>query len=141
MVGSLGLSYHFGATSVQSDWNAEKAATVVAMTRMNNERVEREKLLAVSELKAWEQYQNAQIESDRLNTELESRPWRVRIEKRNDCPSGGEPAASMGDGKTEEYAELPSSITRSITAIGRDADQCEAKLKALQDFITVELGR
>lgn len=137
LVGALGLSYHFGATSVQSDWNAEKAATVTAMIRMNTERAEREKLLTVSELKAWEQYQNAQIESDRLNSELESRPWRVRIY----CPAGNQQAASVGDGKTAEYAELPDSVARSITAIGRDADRCEAKLKALQDFITIELGR
>lgn len=136
------IAYDYGATSVREDWNAERAeinkVTADALIKMNEQRKSTETELQKSESAAWEKYQNAQNESDRLSTELANRPWRVRIERAAcDNLPGNTRAASVGDDKAEQYAELPVSTTRSVIEIGRDADQCEAKLKALQDYINL----
>lgn len=145
VVSALG-GYKYGHDSVMSDWNQEKAntsaATAQALITLNEYRARQEILLNKSETAAWEQYQNAQTENDKLNNELDNRPWRVRvITQPSDCPMRDTDAASVGDGITEQYAELPAATTRSIATIGKDADRCEAKLKALQDYVKIVVDK
>jgi len=134
------LCYDYGHDSVMADWQVERAEinskTADALKLLMKQRDETERDLSQSEAKAWEQYRHADEENERLNRELAERPWRVRIE-RSPCdrvPSDTG-AATMGDGRTEQYAELSREAARRVAAIGRDADRCEAKLKALQDYV------
>jgi len=46
-------------------------------------------------------------------------------------------AASVGNDTTGQYAELPVTTARRVISIGKDADQCEAKLRALQDYVKI----
>lgn len=145
-LGLLALSafggYKYGHDSVMNEWLAEKSAisdaTVKALITLNEQRKQKESELSQSEKSAWEQYQHAQTENDRLNYELSNRHWRVRvITKADNCSVQDTESSSVGDGAAEQYAELPEQTSRSIAAIGRDADQCEAKLKALQDYVKI----
>jgi len=149
-LGLLALStfggYKYGHDSVMSDWLAEKSvmneATASALTKLNEQRKQKDEAAEQSEREAWEKYQNAQSENDRLNTELANRPWRVRvITKAADCSVRDTSASIMGNGEEYTTAELPASTARSIAAIGRDADRCEAKLKALQDWAKIVVDK
>lgn len=148
-LGLLALSaiggYRVGHDSVMNEWLTEKSAindaTANALTKLNEQRKQKYKDAEQSEKEAWEKYQNAQSENDRLNTELDSRPWRVRvITKAADCSVPDSAATSMGNGEEYTTAELPDSIARNIAAIGREADQCEAKLKSLQEWALIVIG-
>lgn len=134
------LSYDYGATSVQSAWNDERAAlneaTASALANLNKQRSETEKSLKLKESEAWDKYNEADKLAQNLNDELTNRPWRVRIETRYFGVPKTDSTASMGNG-AEQYAELSAEVTRSVIAIGKDADRCEAKLKALQDWAKI----
>lgn len=145
-LGLLALSaiggYKLGHDSVMAGWNAEKSAisdaTANALTKLNEQRKQKDKAAEQSEKEAWEKYQNAQVENDRINSELDSRPWRVRvITKSASCSVPDSTAASVGNGEEYTTAELPREIAAGISSIGRDADQCEAKLKSLQDWALI----
>lgn len=134
------LCYDYGHDSVMSDWQAERAETnsktADALKLLMRQRDETERSLSESESKAWEKYRNADQENERLNRELAERPWRVRIERAAcDNVSSNTRAASVGNGEAGEYAELSREAARRVAAIGREADRCEAKLKALQDYV------
>lgn len=134
------LCYDYGHDSVMADWQAERAEinskTADALKLLMKQRDETERDLSQSEAKAWEQYRHADEENERLNRELAERPWRVRIERAScDRVSNDTGASTVGDGAPEQYAELSREAARRIAAIGRDADQCEAKLMALQQYI------
>lgn len=136
------LSYDYGATSVQSAWNDERAklneATAKALSDINTQRNESEKALQAKELENWSKYNEADELAKKLNDDLTNRPWRVRIESANCGMPETDPTASVGDG--EEYqAQLPIEATRDLITIGSDADKCEAKLSALQEWANIIL--
>lgn len=148
-LGLLALStiggYKLGHDSVMVDWNAEKVAisdaTASALTKLNEQRKQKDKAAEQSEKEVWEKYQNAQVENDRINSELDSRPWRVRvITKAASCTMPDTVTASVGNGEEYTTAELPASIARNIAEIGQEADQCEAKLKSLQQWALIVIG-
>lgn len=134
------LSYDYGATSVQSEWNDERAAlneaTASALVNLNKQRSEAEAALKDKEYEAWWKYNEADKIAKSLSDELVNRPWRVRIETRDCGVPKANPTASMDNG-AGQYAELSNEVTRSVIAIGKDADRCEAKLKALQDWANI----
>lgn len=137
--------YRVGHDSVMNEWLTEKSAisdaTANTLTKLNEQRKQKDKAAEQSEKEAWEKYQNAQVENDRLNTELANWPWRVRvITKAASCSVPDSTSTSVGDGAREQFAELPASTSRSVAAIGRDADRCEAKLKAMQDWALIVIG-
>jgi hypothetical protein len=138
------LCYDYGHDSVMSDWQIERAemanATSIAIIKLRDRQEAIQAELKDKESKSWELYQNADKESIRLNDELVNRPWRLRvITKPTDCgvPKGNS-TSSMGNGGQHEV-ELPIETTRNVIAIGRDADRCEAKLSALQEYVKVIL--
>lgn len=137
------LCYDYGHDSVMSEWQAEKAqinaATASALVKLQQQREAAERDLKTKESESWELYQNAEKEADRLNAELDNRSWRVRVITRaSDCRvPESDTASGVGDDTREQFAELPATTTRSVIAIGKDADQCSAKLKALQDYIKI----
>lgn len=148
-LGLLALSaiggYRVGRDSVMNEWLTEKSAisdaTASALTKLNEQRKQKDKAAEQSEKEAWEKYQNAQVENDRINSELDSRPWRVRIiTKTASCTVPDSTATSVGNGEEYTTAELPDSIARNIAEIGREADQCEAKLKSLQQWALIVIG-
>ena len=138
------LCYDYGHDSVMSDWQIERAemanATSIAIIKLRDQQEAIQAELKDKESKSWELYQNADKESIRLNDELVNRPWRVRvITKPVDCGVPKDNSTpSMGDGDQHEV-ELPIETTRSVISIGRDADRCEAKLSALQEYVKVIL--
>ena len=137
------LCYDYGHDSVMSEWQTERAemasATTQAIIKLREQQDAIQRDLKAKESQSWELYQNAEKEAERLNGELNAMPWRVQVvTKPGNC---GVPetdsASSVGDDTTGQYAELPIETTRSVIAIGKDADQCEAKLKALQDYVKI----
>lgn len=134
------MGYKFGHDSVMADWQTERAevnkATSDALIKMQQQRDNLEREMKQKEAAAWEKYQNAQTESDRLSDELANIPWRVRIVRQPaDCPVSGDSSTSSLDDGARHSAELPEETSRGLVAIGRDADRCEAKLSALQDWV------
>ena len=71
----------------------------------------------------------------RLNLELDNRPWRVRVVTEANCSVPEASAASSVDDAGEATRELPDKTKRRIERIARDANQCEAQLSALQEYV------
>ena len=82
-----------------------------------------------AEKEAWKQYEEA------INRPMPEQPVRVRVVYRTRdtvCPTE---ATGVGNGTVEVVGELPRENQERLERIGREADQCEAKLKALQGYI------
>ena len=139
LIASGFLGYKFGKDSVLSDWKTEtakmNAATSDAMIKLQKQRGELEKELMISESEAWEKYSEAESEASRLSRELNNRPWRVRVVTEANCSVPEASAASSVDDAGEAARELPDKTKRRIERIARDANQCEAQLSALQEYV------
>lgn len=133
------FGYKFGHDSVMSDWQTEtakmNAATSDAMVKLQKQRGELEQELRLSESEAWEKYREAESEANRLSDEFDNRPWRVRVVTKTDCPVPTTTKSSGVDDAGEAAGELPDKTKRRIERIARDANQCEAQLSALQDYV------
>ena len=141
------LCYDYGHDSVMSDWQQERSkmasATSKAMIALQQQRDATEQALKAKESQAWGMYQDAENKANELAGELNGMAWRVRVNTSPaDCrvPETAT-TASVGNVSANEYAELPAETTRSVIAIGKDADQCEAKLKALQEYVKIIVDR
>ena len=137
------LCYDYGHDSVMSEWQTERAeianATTTAIIKLREQQGAIQRDLKAKESQSWELYQNAEKEAERLNGELNAMPWRVQVvTKPANCgmPETASTASVVND-TAKQYAELPIETTRSVITIGKDADQCEAKLKALQDYVKI----
>lgn len=135
----LYLAYDYGATKVSEDWQTERAAlnkataeALIAVAKNGRDAADE---LREKEKDAWGKYEEASREVERLNDELATRPWRVRIQPGN-CTNvpGTEGAGDVGGSAPGGYAELPDSVTRSLAAVGRRANLCEAKLAYMVEW-------
>ena len=100
-------------------------------------RIAREKA-SESERQAWELYENAQKNYDAAVAD--GNAWRVRVKSCGASKSGvpnDTTAANVGNEQADGLAELPAAVARGLAEVGQRADQCEAKLKAMQDWASV----
>lgn len=87
---------------------------------------------------AWEKYNEAQQNYDNAVSDADG--WRVRVKSCSTATgnvSGNTKPTNVGNEPAERLEKLPAAVTRGLAAVGQRADQCEAKLKAMQDWAQV----